>query len=156
MRSKYRIIFLLGGVGLLATIIFSLYSYWMRNYDYSERIIGLLEEKSYTTVADVFDFAFERAYVFNDCYISGDGFSERYGLELSISEVGTGVSESIQRVVFVDAEGNFVYEYCCDNNELVITEEGVVIYPDTIITRSISAQERPIQIHFESVEFYST
>ena len=122
--------------------------------DYSVKLISLLNEQKELTVRDVFSFEFERAYVFDDCYISGEGFAKKYNLNISIEEVKAGASENIQRIVFVDESGDFVYEFKCDSNEMIILEKGKIIYPETIIERESSIQEKPIIISFQSSDRY--
>lgn len=123
---------------------------------YSAKLISVLNEQEETTVQDVFSFKFERAYIFNDCYISGEGLARKYNLDISISEVGAGVSENMQRIVFVDELGDFVYEFWCDSNEVFFLEKGIVIYPDTIIERVSSIQEDGLTISFQSLEHYDS
>ncbi len=127
-----------------------------RGENYSAKLITVLNEQEKATVQDVFSFEFERAYVFNDCYISGEGFAKRYNLDISINEVKSGASENIQRIVFVDELGNFVYEFKCDNSEVVLLEKGIVIYPETTIERKTSIQEKPLTISFQSLEQYDS
>lgn len=127
-----------------------------RVVNYSAKFTTVLNEQENVTVQDVFSFEFERAYVFNDCYISGEGFARRYNLDISINEVKSGASENIQRIVFVDELGNFVYELKCDNSEVILLEKGIVIYPETIIERKTSIQEKPLTISFQSLERYDS
>lgn len=127
-----------------------------RGVNYSAKFITVLNEQDNVTVQDVFSFEFERAYVFNDCYISGEGFARRYNLDISINEVKSGASENIQRIVFVDELGNFVYEFNCDKSEVILLEKGIVIYPETIIERKTSIQEKPLTISFQSLERYDS
>lgn len=124
--------------------------------DYGTILISVLNEQEKTMVQDVFSFEFERAYVFNDCYISGDGFSKRYNLDISINQVKSGVSENVQRIVFVDKSGSFVYEFKCDVSEVIIPEKGMVIYPETVIERESSVQKKPLTIRFQSLEYYDS
>lgn len=127
-----------------------------RGVNYSAKFITVLNEQENVTVQDVFSFEFERAYVFNDCYISGEGFARRYNLDISINEVKSGASENIQRIVFVDELGNFVYEFNCDKSEVILLEKGIVIYPETTIERKTSIQEKPLTISFQSLERYDS
>ena len=122
--------------------------------DYSTKLTSVLKKQENVTVQEVFSFEFERAYIFNDCYISGEGFAKRYNLDISINEVKTGTSENVQRIVFVDELGDFVYEFKCDKSEVLIPEEGIVIYPETLIERKSSVQEEVLIIGFQSGERY--
>lgn len=149
-------------VGIVSVLLFSIvlviiYSITLRKEeDYRAKLISVLNEQEETTVQDVFSFKFERAYVFNDCYISGEGFAKRYNLDISINEVKSGVSENVQRIVFVDELGAFVYEFKCDNSEVILLEKGMVIYPETIIERKSSIQEKTLIINFQSLEHYDS
>ena len=145
-------------VGIVSVLLFSIviviiYSITLKKEeDYSAKLISVLNEQEETTVQDVFSFKFERAYVFNDCYISGEGFAKKYNLDISINEVKSGVSENIQRIVFVDESGDFVYEFMCDNSEVILLEKGMIIYPEAIIERKSSIQEKTLIISFQSLE----
>lgn len=147
-------------IGIVLVLLFSIilvitYSITpQKEKDYSANLISVLNEQEKVTVQDVFAFKFERAYVFNDCYISGEGFAKRYNLDISINEVKSGVSENVQRIVFVDESGNFVYEFKCDNSEVILLEKGIVIYPETTIERKSSIQEKTLTISFQSIERY--
>ena len=149
-------------VGIVSALLFSIvlviiYSITLKKEeDYRAKLISVLNEQEETTVQDVFSFKFERAYVFNDCYISGEGFAKRYNLDISINEVKSGVSENVQRIVFVDELGAFVYEFKCDNSEVILLEKGMVIYPETIIERKSSIQEKTLIINFQSLEHYDS
>lgn len=149
-------------VGIVSVLLFSIvlviiYSITLKKEeDYRAKLISVLNEQEETTVQDVFSFKFERAYVFNDCYISGEGFAKRYNLDISINEVKSGVSENVQRIVFVDELGAFVYEFKCDNSEVILLEKGMVIYPETIIERKSSIQEKTLIINFQSLEHYDS
>ncbi len=157
MGSKCRII-----VGIVSVLLFSIvlvivYSTTLnKEEDYGAKLISFLNEQEEATVQDVFSFKFERAYVFDDCYISGEGFAKRYNLNISINEVKSGVSENIQRIVFVDESGAFVYEFKCDNSEVVFLEKGMIIYPETIIEKKSSVQEKTLLISFQSLDYYDS
>ena len=114
---------------------------------------SVFEQQEEIKVEDVFLFKFEKAYVFNDCYISGVGFAERYKLDLSIEEVKPGASENIQRIIFVDEKGEFVFEYKCDMADVIIENPGVVLEKETVIQK-ISDGTHPLIIRFLSSEYY--
>lgn len=124
------------------------------NIDYTDKMITMLNENSEIKVKDVFQFDFDRAYVFNDCYISGEGFSERYNLDISIDEVESGVQEYIRRIVFVDDNGDFVYEFQYDATQLNAYEEGMIIYPDTVIEKCNPSIDGAITFKLHSSEYY--
>lgn len=123
--------------------------------DYSEKILKSFDKAQEIKASEVFDFNFARAYVFDDCYISGAGFTLAHGLDLSIDEVKSGTTESIHRIVFVDENGVLVYEFQYHTNQIIFDNEGVVIYPDTYLTRVPSLLPGTITLHWESVEYYS-
>ena len=50
--------------------------------NYSAKLISIFNEQEKATVQDIFPFEFERAYVFNDCYLSGEGFAISYNLDI--------------------------------------------------------------------------
>ena len=157
MGSKCRLIMIIG-ILLLIALFFILFNGSLRpkNVDYVEELFSVFEEQETTTVDSVFPFDFECAYIFNDCYISGEGLAERYNLNISISQVEKGTSENIQRIVFVDKNGSFVYEFKCDSNKIVILGKGMIIYPETIIKKKSSASNTPLTLQFESLEYYDS
>jgi hypothetical protein len=123
--------------------------------DYLNNLATVFDNAQEIQVSEAFNFDFDRAYVFNDCYISGDGFALAYGLDLSISEVGPGTSENIHRIVFVDKNGNFIYEFQYDINEVNFDNEGVIVYPDTRIILCDPLIPGAITLHFETAEYYT-
>jgi len=81
----------------------------------------------------IFTFDFDRAYVFKDNYIDGERFTQIYNLNLSIDQIESVDAEFIRRIVFVDKNGNLVYEFRYDYSDLNPKEEGMIIYPNTKI-----------------------
>lgn len=157
MGSKCKLIIGIVSVLLFSIVLVIIYSITLKKEeDYGAKFISVLNEQEEATVQDVFSFEFERAYVFNDCYISGEGFAKRYNLDISINEVKSGVSENVQRIVFVDELGAFVYEFKCDNSEVILLEKGMIIYPETTIKRESSIQEKTLIISFQSLERYDS
>ena len=157
MGSKCKLIAVIVLVLLFSIGLVIIYGITQKREEcYSAKLITVLNQREEATVQDVFTFKFERAYVFNDCYISGEGFAKKYNLDISISEVKSGVSENIQRIVFVDESGNLVYEFKCDNSEVIILEKGIVIYPETTIERKSFVQEKTLTINFQSLERYDS
>ena len=155
MGFKRKLIIGIVSVLLSSIVIVIIYSITLKKQeDYSAKLMSVLNEQEEATVKDVFLFKFERAYIFNDCYVSGEGFAKRYNLDISINEVKSGVSENVQRIVFVDELGAFVYEFQCDNSEVILLEKGMIIYPETIIERKSSIQEKTLIISFHSLERY--
>lgn len=122
--------------------------------DYNKRLISEMEDAEMITLKTVFSFDFHKAYVIDDPYISGEDFAKQHGLNISISQVKSGTSENIQRIVFVDDLGHFVYEFKCDSGEVLIAEKGMVIYPETVIERLSPEGDEPIKITFKSMERY--
>ena len=121
-----------------------------KNEDYAEKLISASGEQEKITVSDVFSFEFDKGYVFfsDDCYAGGDEFAKKYGLDISISQVGYGVSENVQRIVFVDESGAFVYEFNCLSDKVFFDEKGVIVYPETVIKTEMS-DGKPLKIAFE-------
>ena len=155
MGPKYKVIVTVVLVVLLLSSLVLIHIVSQpKNADYCNKLISILHAQGKTTAQDVFSFEFERAFVFDDCYISGDGFAKRYNLDISIEPVESGVSENIQRIVFVNDEGSFVYEFKCDSNEMLVLEKGIIIYPETVIERVSPVQQEPLIIHFDSSEYY--
>lgn len=124
---------------------------------YTEKLISALKEQEETTVKDIFSFEFDRAYVFNyeDGYRDGDSFAKEYNLNISISQVEAGGTDTIQRIVFVDKSGEFVYLFKCNIGQIYIESDGVVIYPETVIERK-TLQEDRLRITFKSSERYGS
>lgn len=124
----------------------------------SDRFTDLLVTKLHTEdkiqLSSIFDFSFDRAYVFSDCYLSGEGLNKRYDLGLSINEVESGVSENIQRIVFVDEFGEYVFLYECPKDKINFKSLGQVLYPETIISRNEIDISGRIVISFNSDDYY--
>lgn len=122
--------------------------------NYSAVLIEKLNLQQQIVVKDIFDFEFDRAYVFKDCYLSGEGFSKAYNLNISINQVPAGSQEYIGRIVFVDDLGNFIFEYQYDKNELIAITEGVIIYPNTTIKKCDCAKNGAYAFDFISSDYY--
>lgn len=156
MGSKCKMIVGILVLLLIFSIVVTYVISWQKEKDYGNKLISVLSKQEKTTVQDIFSFEFDRAYIFTDCYLSGKDFAESYDLDISIEQVESGVSENIQRIVFVNEEGSFVYEFKCDSNEMVLKEKGVVIYPETVIERKSTVQEEPRILYFDSSEHYDS
>ena len=156
MGSKCRLIVSIA-LPLLFFIIMGIVLFCIslqKEENYSDKLISFFSEQQTATVQDIFSFEFDRAYIFDDCYISGEGFAQRHNLDLSINEVQSGANENVQRIVFVDESGDFIYEFKCDSSEVILLEEGIIIYPETVIERTSSIQEGILSISFQSIEYY--
>lgn len=147
MRSKRKIIFFL--LLILSSILF--FQCCKKTENYSEKIISAFHKQETINVQDIFSFDFHHAYVLDDPYISGEGFAKRHNLDISIEQVESGVSENIGRIVFVDGEGHYVYEFKYDTNKLAVLDEGCIIYPETVIEKVSS--ENLLTVNFHSSEF---
>lgn len=112
-----------------------------REEDYTEKIIESFERTDRIVAQDIFLFEFKCAYILDDCYISGEGFAKKYNLDILINQVEAGSSENIQRIVFVNENNEYVYQYKCDVNDLIIEQTGIIIYPDTIIEKHSNASD---------------
>ncbi len=148
--KKFLAVFLCG------IMLFSFVACNQKNEDYTSKLISVMTEKETATVQEIFSFEFDRAYIFrfDDGYTNGEGFAEKYNLDISIAQVEYGETDTVQRIVFVDKYGSFVYEFKCIIDEVVILEKGLVIYPDTIIERKSLPEEEPIKVSFTSSEKY--
>jgi hypothetical protein len=143
---------------LCGIILFSLAACNQKNEDYKSKLISVINKQETATVQDIFSFEFDRAYVFNftDGYMDGEEFAKKYNLDISITQVEAGQADYIQRIVFVDKSGSFVYEFQCIMDDVSFIESGgVIIYPETIIERTAFEKEQ-LTIRFESSERYDT
>ena len=153
MKKKSILIIVVAAILILGVISLIIYGL-TKEPNYNERLISEMEDADLVTLKTVFDFDFHKAYVIDDPYISGEDFAKQHGLNISISQVKAGTSEDIQRIVFVDDLGHFVYEFKCDSGEVLIAEKGMVIYPETVIERLSKEGEKPLEITFKSMEKY--
>ena len=127
-----------------------------KNEDYKSKLISVMNKQETATVQDIFSFEFERAYIFTllDGYLDGEMFVKKYSLDISIPQVEAGQADHIQRIVFVDKSGSFVYEFQCIMDDVSFVESGgIIIYPETTIKRT-ALEEGKLTIHFESLERY--
>ena len=140
----------------LVIMLFSLAACNQKNEDFKSKLNFVINEQKTATVKDIFTFEFDRAYVFNftDGYMDGEGFAKKYNLDISITQVEAGQADHIQRIVFVDESGSFVYEFQCITDDISFIESGgVIIYPETVIKRT-NFEEEQLTICFESSERY--
>ena len=149
MRKLFPLMF----CGLLLLGLIACHS---NNEEYKSKLVSVMNKQETATVQDIFSFEFDRAYVFNyvDGYTDGEEFAEKYNLDISISQVEAGEADYIQRIVFVDEAGSFVYAFKCIVDDVSFIESGgTIIYPETIIKKTSSDTER-LAICFESTECY--
>ena len=123
-----------------------------RAEQYIEKMKTALEEKQEVEIREIFEFDFDRAYVFKDTYVDGKGFSSFYNLDISIDQVDKTYSEEVRRIVFVDEKGDFVYEFRYRMGKLYIKEEGMIIYPYTKFKKWESSIEGSQGIEFIDVK----
>jgi len=126
---------------------------------YEEILREELSSGDEITVGEVFDFEFDRAYVFLPelCYASGAALCEEYGLDLSIDQVKNGHADSVGRIVFVNESGEYVYLFKYNQwSSLIVaqSEKGQIIYPETVI-KLISTENETLFIDFLSDSYYA-
>lgn len=128
-----------------------------RKYDmdralkYENAIISILSQQDEATLQDVFDFPFYQAYVIEDSYLAGEEFAQKYGLDISVEEMLPNESENIRRIVFVDEQGEFVYEFrYCFGQRLCADIQGKILHPNTIIQKidNLIEDENAFSIEF--------
>lgn len=125
---------------------------------YEKNLRTELQTHGEVSVGEIFDFEFDRAYVFLPelCYYSGEDLSEAYGLGLSIDQVKKGHADSVGRIVFVNESGEYVYLFKYNQwSSLIVaqSEKGQIIYPETVI-KLISTERETLFIDFLSDSYY--
>ena len=123
------------------------------NSHFRDKFVSVFNENEEATAKDIFSFEFDRAFVFKECYLSGEGLMVTYDLDSSIEEVKSGVTERLLRIIFVDKNGDLVYEFRYDIYEMCIEEMDIVIRPETKVYRVSAAGEEPLKIKFDSTEY---
>ena len=108
-----------------------------------------------TGLKSIFDFDFDRAYVFDDCYLSGEDFASYYDLDISIEEVETGLQDYNNRIVFVDDQGEFIYEFVYESYILNPYEDGMIIYPDTEFEFYEQQKDDGVVFKIHSTDYYN-
>lgn len=119
--------------------------------NYEEKLIAMLNSNGSATISEVFDFSFDRGFVIKESYLRGDAFAKEYGLDISVEQMMENNYENTRRIVFVDKNGNFVYEFRYQYGEPLSNEiKGLIIYPETKIIKveSFSGQDNSIGIEF--------
>lgn len=114
----------------------------------------MLNQNGQVKTSDVFDFDFSRAYVLKGSYLNGESVNKEYNLGVSIEEVDACDTDYVRRIVFVDENGEFVYEFRYTMGELIPCEEGKVIYPDTILEKDDSTSSDILRYRILSTEYY--
>lgn len=154
MGQRYKLISALIAITLVVLISVNIFCI-NKGSNYAEKMKSMLLKHNTIKVSDVFSFEFEKAFIFDDPYISGDGFAEKYGFDISIHQVDAGVTEGIQRIVFVDKDDSYVYEFKCNIENIKISELGMIIYPETPISLLSHEINNTMIVHFESSEYYN-
>ena len=109
-------------------------------------------------IKDVFDFDFDRGYVVADSYNDGKTFNKVNGLNLNIESLESLSADYIKRIIFVDKEGNLIYDYQYYLDDLVPKNEGVIIYPTTKVQKCESAVVGAVGFEFlgvQEADYYS-
>lgn len=125
--------------------------------NYENKIIKIFETKEKVKFKDIFEFEFDRAYFFalKDCYLNGEQFAKTYNLDISINEVKEGEADYINRIIFVDKNGNFIYEFKFTMDKLNMHEKGIIIYPETTIEKDYSDIIDGLYLKINSTEYLS-
>ncbi|MEE0264060.1 MAG: hypothetical protein UD936_00385 [Acutalibacteraceae bacterium] len=128
----------------------------MVEVNYTDKMLTMLSEKSEFKANELFEFEFDRAYVLlpEECYIPGYAFAEKHNLDISIDEVGTGDSDGIRRIIFVDEKGDFVYCFKFWLEDLKACEYGMIMYPDTVIKRYDEAPKGDVMFEICSDDYF--
>ena len=131
MGSRFKLMALWG---LLITAVFTsgCKAKLPSSKEYCQKLYNNLSKATEVTLGEVFDFPFDRVYFINENYMDGPMFSERYGLNLNIPQVEESSREDVRRAVFVNQDGDFVYEFDYEYaDKLLPLREGIVAYPET-------------------------
>ncbi|MBQ7821277.1 MAG: hypothetical protein IJ391_03240 [Clostridia bacterium] len=144
-------------IGIILFIVFVIFAVivFKDNGDehYTKKIKSLKPGES-ITVSEIFDFEFDRAYVFDEPYIPGEHLAEIYNLDISIDEGKVdSVTDNCGRIVFVDKNGEYIYHYVYFKNDILL-QERVVLFPSTIIQANIDTSCGRYTLEFvEAIEF---
>ncbi len=155
MKTK-KIFLLIVSVILVIAVSITAFVVTKSKDKYADKLMKALAKQEKVTVKEIFDFEFDRAYIFGqpDCYFDGRSFAEDHGLNISIEQVPIGTADYNQRIVFVDKNGDFVYEFSCVYDTLNIKSKGIVIYPDTVIEKMRYTSKDELTVVFISDERY--
>ena len=122
---------------------------------YKDKILQKLDCNAFVKAEEVFDFEFSCGFVFSDDYMSGKSFENEYDLNVSISEVGEADTDCCGRIVFVDDDGNFVFTFTYNKEDICFEKRGLIIYPDTKISKAEkSNSDNSVMLKLDSMEYY--
>lgn len=114
---------------------------WESSSTIDNKMKEIIKEKSEFQLKEIFDFEFDRAYVFKDSYLSGDAFVKIYDVDIDISNMFFMPDhDHFMPIVFVDKEGKLIFEYQASNG-LFFPDKGMVIYPNTVIKAHIIPED---------------
>lgn len=147
MGRKCKVISVIIGFGVLMCVI--VYSR-VCSKNYVKILKNSIVNKSNMTVQDVFDFEFDRGYVFSESYLDGNGLVKEYGLDISIEEVGAKSSDYIRRIIFVNEIGEYVYEFSYEVDEILFLTNEIIVYPYTEIINKGFKENGVLYLDFQN------
>ncbi len=122
---------------------------------YKDKVLQVLDSNASVDADEIFDFEFSRGFVFSDDYMSGKSFENEYDLSISISEVGEADTDCCGRIVFVDDNGNFVFTFTYNKEDICFEKRGLIIYPDTKISKVENKDgDDSVKLKLDSTEYY--
>lgn len=119
---------------------------------YTKKMIIMLNRNESFEIKDIFDFNFDRGYVVSDSYNDGKTFNEVNDLNLNIESLESLSADYVKRIIFVDKEGNLIYDYQYYLDDLVPKNEGVIIYPTTKVQKCESTVVGAVGFEFLGVQ----
>lgn len=160
-NKKNKLLIIICSVIIIINLVLGVFLFvdWigdMVEVNYTDKMLTMLSEKSEFKASELFEFEFDRAYTMlpDECYFSGEGFAQKYDLDVSISEVKSGGDESDRRIIFVDEEGDLVYCFWFKSYDLEADEYGMIIYPDTVIKRYDEAPKGEVMFEMCSDDYF--
>ncbi len=101
---------------------------------YEKRIVKALEKADEIELQEVFTFSFDRAYVVYEPYFDGERLSKQANIHVTNDQMTALGNELIRRVIFVDEDGYFLYEFRYNTLEFDIKDKGIIVYPESKMT----------------------
>lgn len=128
-----------------------------KNLIYQSTMIEKLNTELEFEINEIFDFNFDRGYIIKEVYADGDSISKDLGLNTNSKQIREVANSNSKRIVFVNAQGDYIHDFVYNEFYLYTNMLGTVIYPNTIVKKAKSKYNDILCFEIDGrFEYYDT
>ena len=152
--------FIIGSI-LALLLLFNLgdinHKKFQKNLSYQSTMIEKLNTELEFEINEVFDFDFDRGYIIKEVYADGDSIARDLGLNTNNKPIREVANSNSKRIVFVNAQGNYIHDFVYNEFYLYTDMLGTIIYPNTIVKKAKSKYDDILCFEIDGrFEYYDT